>query len=374
MTKALYIHIPFCRVKCPYCDFYSIPHKEAIAQEYIRALCKQIDQLGKSFSTIYIGGGTPTVLEKTLLKQLLKSLERLISRGCEFTIEANPESLTKDKIAILIDGGLNRISIGAQSLLDSKLKKLSRIHSAKKVYQAITLAKKGGFSNISIDLIFGIWAEVFKEWQRELKEVVELPVTHISTYALTYERTTPLFKKLKQGKVSPLEEGAVASFYKFAIDYLPKNGFSHYEVSNFAKNGYRCQHNLNYWHNYSYFGLGACAVSFLEGVREKNIADVRGYIDKLERNLSPVVSKERLSKLRGAKETAALKVRTKQGIDFKWFDKHSGFSFRELESGQLDWLIDEGLIRYRRQKGQISGIYLTKKGFLFADTVSSSLL
>jgi len=374
MVNSLYIHIPFCRSKCPYCDFYSIPYQKGIVLEYVNVLCKQIKRLTNNFSTIYIGGGTPTVLEPQLLTRLLKSLAERAANNCEFTLEANPESLNRDKVKLLLDTGVNRISIGVQSLRDNKLKKLHRIHSARLGRQAVILAKKGGFKNISIDLIFGLWQESLRSWQGELKQAINLPVTHISTYALTYEENTPLFKEFKKGNIVSLEDSIVAAMYEFVIDYLPQKGFIHYEISNFAKKGYFCQHNLNYWRNNYYLGLGASAVSFLEGFREKNTPDARDYINKLKRNLSPVVSKERLSRLKRAKETAALKIRTKEGINFKWFKQHSGFDFGRVESRELAKLKGNGLIKYRRKKGQKIGIYLTKKGFLFADTASTALL
>jgi oxygen-independent coproporphyrinogen-3 oxidase len=373
-AKSLYIHIPFCRAKCSYCDFYSLPYKQDIASSYIEVLCKQIEKLTITFSTIYVGGGTPTILDPHLFKKLLKSLEKIIGKKCEFSIEANPDSLDKDKIKLLLDGGINRISIGVQSLCDDKLKKLGRVHNAYQAKNGVELVKKEGFDNISIDLIFGVWQESLQDWQNELKKIITLPVTHISTYALSYEKNTPFFERLNKGEITPLEEEIVVSMYECAMDFLPQKGFDHYEVSNFAKKGYLCKHNLNYWDNSHYLGLGAAAVSFLEGVREKSVADVKGYIDKLTKGLSFIDSREQLSKLRRAKETAALKIRTSKGINFRWFRQKTGFDLLKLASKELDQLLSEGLIQYRKRQGQKSAIFLTKKGFLFCDSVSSALL
>ncbi len=205
IAKSLYIHIPFCRAKCPYCDFYSTPYQKDIADCYIKTLCKKLEKINNKFLTIYIGGGTPSVLDKELLGRLLKSLKKVIGKDCEFTIEANPESLDEDKIKIFRDYGINRISIGVQSLRDEKLNKLRRVHSAAQARKAVALAKKSGFKNISIDLIFGVWQESLESWQSELKEAVKLGATHISVYSLTYEKNTQFFKELKKRKVFSFE-------------------------------------------------------------------------------------------------------------------------------------------------------------------------
>ncbi|MCM8832046.1 MAG: radical SAM family heme chaperone HemW [Candidatus Omnitrophica bacterium] len=372
--NSLYIHIPFCKNKCAYCDFYSILYSEKLAYKYIEILKKQISNLSQSFSTIYIGGGTPTILNFLQLKSLLYSLRKFIKNANEITIEANPESLDVDKIKLFVDCGINRISIGVQSFNDEKLKNLGRIHSSFQAKEAINLSKKYGFKNINIDLIFGVFGETYEIWKSDLKEVVNLDPSHISIYMLTYEKKTPLYKQLQKKLISQIDDDLLVKMYKFAKFFLEKNGFYQYEISNFSKRNYFCKHNINYWENNSYLGLGPSAFSYNNGVRTKNIPDVKEYIKKVKKNENFVIFNEKLSCIRRAKETASLKIRTIDGIDFDWFYKKTGFNFFDLEKEALKTLIKNRLVRYKKYNNQKFGICLTKKGLLFSDTVSASFL
>jgi len=374
MIPSLYVHIPFCKRKCLYCDFFSVIYNERSTSSYIETIYRQIGLLNNQFSTIYIGGGTPTILENSLLEKLLKGLKALIHNSAEFTIEANPDSLNEKKIRLLLDNGVNRLSVGVQSFNDLKLKRLGRIHNSKRAKEAIVMAGKKGFKNISIDLIYGVWDEDMKGWEKDLKEAVDLPITHLSCYGLTYEKETPLYEAMKNGSIKPLSDETVAEMYEKAIDYLSVRGFKQYEVSNFAREGYACRHNLNYWDNNPYIGIGASAVSYIDGARKENIPDVEEYIRRSDREERPIVSSERLSPVRRAKETAALKIRTKEGIDFKWFKDRTGFDFLTLEKNALKELIDKKLIKYKKDDISSYGICLKRRGFLFCDTVSSALL
>ncbi|MFH1519045.1 MAG: radical SAM family heme chaperone HemW [Candidatus Omnitrophota bacterium] len=374
MPKSLYIHIPFCSKKCPYCDFYSLVYDSRLAAAYLKVLCRQIAGLGSDFSTLYIGGGTPSSLSITSLKKLLGSL-RLISRNLrEFTIEVNPESIDQDKLKLFIEAGVNRISIGVQSFFDPKLKKLGRAHNSEAAMRAIKLAKRAGFKDLGVDLIFGADGEALADWLAELKQAVSSGINHISTYCLTYEKNTPLFLQIKRKFITPLDDGILAKMYTGAVNYLTQQGFEHYEISNFAQPGFESQHNMNYWQGNSYLGLGPAAVSFIGGKRERNISGVIEYIERLNRGQNPVVFSESLSKRRQAQELAAIKVRTKEGIDFEWFKQRTGYDFPSLENKALAQLLAKGLLKYRRKNKQITGVCLTKKGFCFADTVSSSFL
>jgi oxygen-independent coproporphyrinogen-3 oxidase len=351
-----------------------VAYQENLANEYVSILCRQISTLGNKFSTIYIGGGTPTVLPLSASRKLFKALGRISQEGVEFSIEANPESLNADKIKLFLDGGVNRISIGVQSFLDAKLERLGRIHSAKEAICAIYLAKKLGFKNISIDLIFAAPGETFSSWQKELRLAATLPIKHISAYALTYEKNTPLFKKLKNREVLPFADTVSCKMYKYVLNYLPQNGFLQYEVSNFAKNGFMCQHNLNYWHNGCYAGLGPGAVSYNNGMRVKNISHLKNYLQRIKQAASTAVFREKLPLLKRAKETAALKIRTKEGIDFRWFQEKTGYDFLILEKAALETLLKQKFIEYTRNNTKLSGIRLTEEGFLFCDSVCTELL
>jgi len=374
MKKSLYIHIPFCRKKCPYCDFYSRCYDQILARDYIEVLCKQIKTLGCDFSTVYIGGGTPSVLGLPLLKKLLKALSKISVKAEEFTVEVNPESINKSKLELFRDNRVNRLSIGLQSFSDAKLKRLGRIHNCKKSLEAVKLAKAAGFKDIGIDLIFGVSGETFPEWASELKQAASLDLKHISTYCLTYEKNTPLFLQVKKKFIVPLGDEVLAKMYGAAIDYLVKQGFKHYEISNFSKPGFESKHNMNYWRGNPYLGLGPGAVSFVNAERQKNVSSVIKYIDKVKKGENPVSFKEALSKRSQAKELAAIKIRTKEGIYFEWFKARTGYDFLKLESEVLEDLSNDGLVKFRSKKDRKIGVYLTKKGFCFADTASSSLL
>jgi len=372
----LYIHMPFCRKKCLYCDFYSVPYFEDLASSYVSAILKQAQELDRDFSSVYIGGGTPSVLSVSLLDKLLAGLKNFVKHDTEFTIEANPESLDKEKLGLFIDKGVNRISIGIQSFDDKKLKALGRIHSAKEAIDAITFSKQSGFKNINIDMMFGISGETLGEWQAELAKAVASGTQHISCYSLSYEKDTPFFRMREKKDILPLDGEAVAEMYAYTMEQLPKNGFEHYEVSNFSKPGFECVHNLNYWDNDPYTGLGPTAVSYIGGVRSENVPDAEEYIDRYKKGVNLTSYREQLSGVMAAKEAAAVKIRTKTGIDYRWFKNKTGFDFEEMEKDSMDELFKDNLVRYKidTDTKERTGIQLTERGFLFSDVVSAAFL
>ncbi len=374
MAQSLYVHIPFCRKKCLYCDFYSTIYDCDIAPAYIKTISDQVRTLQGVFRTIYIGGGTPTVLEISLLVKLLASFKGYFGPDVEFTIEANPESLTEEKIQLFLDHGVNRISIGLQSLRDRKLQKLGRVHDSKRAIDSVVLADKKGFKNISVDLIYGVWDEEEVTWKEELEEATKLPIKHISCYGLSYENETPLFEALKAGSIKPLEDDQVARMYEYTIDRLAVRGFKQYEISNYAKEGYESLHNMNYWDNRPYIGLGASAVSYFEGLREENISNAEEYVRLVLARESTEASREKLSPIMRAKETAALKIRTREGINFARFKDRTGYDFIELEKCALKELEEKGLIKYLKEGDTATCVCLKRRGLLFCDTVSSSFL
>jgi oxygen-independent coproporphyrinogen-3 oxidase len=374
MPGSLYIHIPFCRRKCIYCNFYSRIYDDAGSSRYVDAISSQLSRLKTPFRTVYIGGGTPTALGLPYLEKLLKALSPLSKGADEFTVEANPESLDHGKLRLLSDNGVNRISIGVQSLKDEKLKVLGRIHSAKKAVESVLAASRSGFENISIDLIFGVWGEKPENWSRELEEAARLPVKHVSCYELTYEPGTPLFGMLENKAICPPGEDVSAGMYESAIDILSLRGFKQYEVSNFAKPGSESRHNCNYWENSPYLGLGASAFSYDGETRSRNISDADEYSARVSAGANVIEFSERLSPEKRARETAAVKIRTRDGISFKWFRAKTGYDLTELGRKSIPKLVEDGLIRYIRSGDEITGISLKRKGFLLCDTVSSRLL
>jgi len=279
----------------------------------------------------------------------------------EFTIEANPESVDKEKAAIFLDNGVNRISIGIQSFSNTKLKKLGRIHDGLCAEKSVKLAHESGFKNISIDMIFGVREETLKDWKIELEKAANLPIKHISCYSLDC-------RKLECGSEK------AARMYEYAIDFLSGKGFKQYEISNFAKDGFCCAHNLNYWDNSPYIGLGPSAVSYIDGVRKENTVNISDYIKMVKSRKPAVVLIDNLNKIDHAKETAAVKIRTMEGINFDWFGRKTGFDFLSLEKEVLPGLSEEGLIEYAQEPKAHSGIILSRKGILFCDIVSSAFL
>jgi len=377
MDIPLYIHIPFCRKKCFYCDFYSIKYDVELEREYINTLILQVKRLkdkGYRFSTVYIGGGTPSVLEPRLFERFLTSLR--LSDLSEVTLEANPESLTEQKLKTARNSGVNRLSIGVQSFDDDALSFLGRVHNSAQAVKAVESAYRVGFKNISIDLIYGIPLQGFDLWMKELALAVTLPVKHISFYSLTYEKGTPLSKKLSNKEFLPLSQEEEAKMYRYGVRFLESRGFLRYEISNFSLKGFECKHNLSYWANLPYQGIGAGAVSFIDGVRKKFLPDVRQYVIKVKGNFlrGLFVEEEKLSSLRHALETAVLNLRRNKGINFHEFTKDTGFDFLAVRSKEIHNLGKEKMLSFKKQKNQLSGIKLTNRGFLFYDYVCRELL
>ncbi len=278
----LYIHIPFCVSKCNYCDFASFAGKEHFAAKYINELCSEMQKYkGNKFDTIYIGGGTPTVVDCTLLEQLFKNIYSNfdIAPLSEITVEANPKTVDADKAKVLKDLGVNRISLGAQSMNDDELKMLGRIHTAYDTEQTVDIIKNSGIHNISVDLMYGLPYQTTDKIIKSINGVLKLNPAHISCYALKIEQGTPFYQMKNSGKITELDDDLVADMYELIIKKLTDGGYSHYEISNFAKLGCESRHNTKYWQCVDYIGLGLGASSCLDGVRYSNCADFDSYFN-----------------------------------------------------------------------------------------------
>ncbi|MEK7699233.1 MAG: radical SAM family heme chaperone HemW, partial [Planctomycetota bacterium] len=280
--KALYIHIPFCVKRCNYCDFNSTVSASNTIDRYLDAVEREFETLKDRylFHTVYIGGGTPTVLNEFQLERLLDSAIHygMVSDNTkEFTVEANPATLTETKARLLKERLVNRISMGVQSFQDKHLKTLGRIHTGDDAKDTFALLRRAGFHNINIDLIFGCPGQTLDDWEKDLEAAIGLNPEHVSTYALTYEDETPLARDMQNKVISKLDESVELEMYKTAITYGTNNGYNHYEISNFAKSGYECLHNYFYWKNLSYAGVGAGAFSFINGVRTAHEKNVLSY-------------------------------------------------------------------------------------------------
>lgn len=372
--KALYIHVPFCVKRCNYCDFNSTVSASNTIDRYLDAIEREFETLqGRyQFHTVYIGGGTPTVLNESQLERLLDNAIRygMVSDNTrEFTVEANPATVTQSKSRLLKDRLVNRISIGVQSFQARNLKMLGRIHTGDDAKETFTLLRKAGFHNINVDLIFGCPGQTLHDWEKDLETAVGLLPEHLSTYALTYEDDTPLARDLQNEVISSLDESVELEMYKMAIACGADNGYNHYEISNFAKSGYECTHNYFYWKNQSYVGVGAGAFSFINGVRTAHEKNVLSYIDGILGNNDTTAFREQLPDAHSAAETVVMSLRLRKGVSNTDFYERFGCKIDDRFRDQILNLSGDGLVSY--ENGHLR---LTEKGLFVADTVMAEFL
>ncbi|MGQ3683790.1 MAG: radical SAM family heme chaperone HemW [Candidatus Loosdrechtia sp.] len=371
--KALYLHIPFCEKKCYYCDFNSIVSDSKTIEHYLEAVDVELRTLTLmpwyTFTTVYIGGGTPSLLSEYYLEKLLRSVVSYIpvSGIKEFTFEANPGSLTMGKARLLKEYQVNRVSLGVQSFQDKQLTFLGRVHSCDDARKTFSLLREAGFTNIAVDLLFGCPDQSLDEWKSDLTNLVELNPEHISTYSLTYEEGTPLTVDLKGGMINKLDEEIELEMYKAAIRYLSSNGYDHYEISNFAKNGYECSHNRVYWENTGYAGIGAGAFSFIDGIRTMNERDIFCYSKGSPADIKSF--RESLPPDRLASETVIMSLRLRQGISNTDFIERFGYTLDDRFGDTIHKLIHDGFINYDNER-----LKLTEKGLFVADSVMAEFL
>lgn len=373
--RSLYVHVPFCRRLCGYCDFYSrvldpaavAPLVDAVVQE----LAGYARRLAPRFDTIFVGGGTPTVLPPTELRRLLGALREYAAPAdeLEFTVEANPATVTDEVAATLVAAGVSRVSLGAQSFDVSELQALDRTHRPAEVGETIAKCRNVGIRQISLDLIFGIPGQTPASWLRTLQTALALQPDQLSCYGLTYEPGTPLCERLDAGLVQRVDADLEADMYEAALDVLPAAGYAQYEVSNFARLGAQCRHNLRYWHNEPYLGLGPAACGFIDEVRYKNVADTVAYVQAVQEGRSPRIEEERLLPDKRAGETAMLALRLAEGIDRRQFEQRFGQDPAVLFSRAIQQHGADGLLVV----DEVS-IRLTRAGLLVADTVVADFL
>jgi putative oxygen-independent coproporphyrinogen III oxidase len=362
----LYVHIPFCLGKCPYCDFYSINNLSLIPV-WLAALEKEArfyrDSLAP-FDTLYLGGGTPSLLEDRQFASLMQTLKRHFSFAAdtEVTLEANPDDLTPEKIKLYKDLGVNRLSVGVQSFHDRELAFLERRHHARQTVQALEAARAAGFDNLSLDLINGLPGQTLEDWTKTLERALSFHPEHLSCYQLTYEAETPLSRRQARGEVAPATEEEERAFFLFTSQFLEERGYRHYEISNFARQdgpgGEPCysRHNRKYWRHVPYLGLGPGAHSFQDGVRWWNVVSVNQYCQDLEHGRSPVADREVLSKEQLRLEALYLGLRTRDGVSLELLCQTPGW---ERILGEL---VESGLITVDRDR-----VVPTLEGFLLAD-------
>lgn len=377
MKLGLYVHLPFCQQKCLYCDFPSYANLTALYQDYVAALCKEIYTQGGILAqgavvnTVYMGGGTPTVLPEKLLLKIIQTIQDSFSLApdVEFTIEVNPGTANEAKLAALYEAGVNRMSFGVQSFKDHLLEKIGRMHNAKEAKLAIRMAKNVGFENISLDLMYGLPEQTLDEVKSSIDEALALDITHISVYGLNVEANTPFDVLQRAGKLALPDADLEAAMYDEIMQVLPRRGYARYEISNFAKPGFISRHNLKYWQNQPYLGLGAAAHSYLEPRRYANTGDVAQYIALLQEDKSPVTEMEELKREDIMEEFCFLALRTKQGISVSTFQEKFNCNFFSVYGHSIDNLKMKGLIA-----GDEASIYLTELGMKYGNQVFCAFL
>lgn len=374
MMTGLYVHVPFCETKCGYCDFYSVPLQGRATSPLVRAMVTELDLRlpeAEAIGTIFAGGGTPTLLPMPDLKALFGRLGQVAYNHDvrEFTCEANPATVDDDKIRVLTACGVDRMSFGAQSFDPAELRVLERLHSPDDVAPAVAIARRGGIRRINLDLIFGIPGQTEDSWRRSLESALRLEPEHLSCYGLTYEPNTPLYARLQQDQVTPCDNALEADLYLMTIDVLAGHGYKQYEISNFARPGEECLHNLIYWSNGPYLGVGPSAASYHDGVRCKNVAHIETYIQDVASGRPAWRDPERLDPLARAGETAMLQLRLNRGIDVQAFREQVGLDPLEIFAEPLAVHSQAGHLTI---EGEC--IRLTRSGRLLADRVIGDLL
>ncbi len=370
MANSLYIHIPFCIRKCIYCDFLSIRYDDNTAEEYVAALINELairkDSAGE-IKTIYIGGGTPTTLSAHELTRLIQGLgtSYAVSPDAEITIEANPGTVDRDKVAALADAGVNRMSLGIQSFIDRELQLLERIHNSDDAVKAIDIVRSSGISNLSIDLIYGIPNQSLNDWEVNLSRATAISPEHISAYELTQEKNTRLDELISQGTLEKPDEETIINMYFNTIDRFKKTGYQHYEISNYSKPGFECRHNLNYWNRGEYIGIGAGAHSFIGDRRIKNTNDIEKYIKSLNNKLLAVEEDTEISCEDALKEFIFLGLRKTEGLNIKEFMEDLCL---DLEPAAQE-LIAIGLLESSGGR-----LRLTRKGIIVSNMVITELM
>ena len=332
----MYIHVPFCQRKCWYCDFYSIEDLH-LKKDLLEALEREIQldpptKGGFSFSTLYLGGGTPSLLTPEELQRLLRVVQQEFdfTPQVEVTLEANPGTVDRHRLLAFRQAGVNRLTLGVQAFDDGALRQLTRIHRAKQAEQAVAAAREAGFDNLALDLIFAIPGQTLDTWQRTLERAVELEPSHISTYGLTYEPGTPLERDAREGKVRKINEETEREMYLLAKRLLERAGYEHYEISNFARPGYASRHNLKYWDDSPYLGFGPSAHSYDRKFRWWNVADVRSYYERLRHAQAPTERREAVTPGKRRIESIMLGLRRRTGLDLSAWEEENGTPFLEL--------------------------------------------
>jgi oxygen-independent coproporphyrinogen-3 oxidase len=374
---SIYIHIPFCIKKCTYCDFISFDNKNSLKEKYIDSLLKEISLYISALEqynlkSVFFGGGTPTVINERSIDEILQNIykafkidkEDISESGIEVSIEGNPGALTERKIKKYLASGVNRLSLGLQTINTDELQVMGRIHTAEEFYNSYNLARKNGFENINIDIIFGIPGQTVNTFKKTLNAVIEMNPEHISCYSLKLEEGTKLYKRVKTKEIQEISDEMDRKMYHLAVSELKKAGYIHYEISNFARTGFECRHNKVYWTGGEYLGLGAGAHSYMNGTRFNNKESIEEYINMLENSEKPVSNEEKLSIEEKMSEYMILGLRLIKGISISGFEETFHEDISAVYGKKIDLLLKKKLI-----KKDENSIVLTKKGLDLANQV-----
>ncbi|HBO88881.1 MAG TPA: oxygen-independent coproporphyrinogen III oxidase [Streptococcus sp.] len=367
-----YIHIPFCTQICYYCDFSKVFIKNQPVDEYLSALMEEVKFYDlPALRTLYIGGGTPSALSADQLDYLLTDLENVLdlSQLEEFTIEANPGDLTADKIEVLKKSKCNRVSLGVQTFDDRMLKKIGRSHNQAQIYETIASLKAAGFHNISIDLIYALPGQTMEQVKDNVAKALELDIPHMSLYSLILENHTVFMNRQRRGNLLLPNEDVESDMFDYILRELEKSGFEHYEISNFTKPGFESRHNLMYWDNAEYYGLGAGASGYLDGMRYRNRGPIQHYLKSIPEKGHSRLHEEFLSKTEQMEEEMFLGLRKKTGVSIERFGEKFGISFEERYGQFVRDLINEGLLQEENH-----WLRMTKKGLFLGDTVAERFI
>jgi oxygen-independent coproporphyrinogen-3 oxidase len=381
--QSLYIHVPFCAQKCAYCAFYSEASSGELISRFVNALVREVEIVADDLApkTIFFGGGTPSLLNLRQWEQILRAMEKLNLLGAEeFTVECNPATVSADKAKLLRDFGVNRVSMGVQSLDEKLLDRLGRIHSREMVFKSFDILRHAGFENLNLDLMFAIPTQTMEIWRDTLNEAMAMQSEHLSSYEVIYEDDTPLFDQLKAGEFS-VDENLACEMYEELVSSATRAAFRQYEIANFAKGqsaisnpqsaipDFACKHNVNYWRGGSFYGLGPSATGYIRGVRTKNWSNTQLYCEQLEKGKRAIESSEELPPLKRAGETAAFGLRMNSGWPFEEFQRTTNFDLRNEWNSEMNQLAERGWASRDAEKFQ-----LTKTGLRFADSAAELFL
>ena len=375
----LYVHIPFCKQKCMYCDFPAYQNLQDYYETYVYALVQEMDlwvsehpeSKERSIDTIYFGGGTPTELSIQQLQMIIDKIKSTftIDENCHMTIESNPGEVDLQYLTKLVKLGFNRISFGVQTFDDKALTMLHRSHDGEKAIQAVYDAKEAGFTDINIDLIYGLPRQTLEDIQHNLNIVKDLPINHISTYGLQVEVGTYLYHLVQKNLISIPSESIDESMYDTMMAGLKELGFERYEISNFAKANSYSRHNLKYWHYIDYLGFGAGAHSFYDGIRRSNNRNVMPYIQSVDRYIMPTIDTETITVERAQEDFCFLALRTKWGLDEQKFEDRFGVSVHNLFGNILEDLVTKGLLEYQNGSYHLSSEGAKHGNYVFSQFI-----